>query len=163
MTNGDNKQPAMETATATVPQRRTVSLPSWLDGRTIAVLTGLVSIAAMVQTSHSRLSDDIHRLRDEMYEMRTELRQELRGDIAGVRQDLSGDIAGLRKELQEEIAGLRKELRGEIAGLRHELTAKIERLGDRLRVVEIDVAAIRTHLIGFDARPHDDEPQHEPS
>ena len=174
MTNGDNKQPGMETATATVPQRRTVSLPSWLDGRTIAVLTGLVSIAAMVQTSHSRLSDDIHRLRDDMYEMRTELRQELRGDIAGVRQELRGDIAGVRKELSGDIAGVRQELRGGIAGLRqevrgglaglrHELTAKIDKLDDRLRVVEIDVAAIRTHLIGLDARPHDDEPQHEPS
>ncbi|MXY56456.1 MAG: hypothetical protein F4029_10745 [Gammaproteobacteria bacterium] len=114
-----------------------MSLPSWLDGRTIAVLTGLVSIAAMVQTSHSRLSDDIHRLRDEMY--------------------------GIRTELRGEIAGLRQELRGEIAGLRHELTAKIEKLDERLRVVEIDVAAIRTHLIGFDVRPRDDEPQHEPS
>ena len=141
MTNGDNKQPGTETATAKVPQRRTLSLPSWLDGRTIAVLTGLVSIAAMVQTSHSRLSDDIHRLRDEMHGMRTELRQEFRG----------------------EIAGLRQELRGEIAGLRHELTAKIEKLDDRLRAVEIDVAAIRTHLIGFDVRPRDDQPQHEPS
>ena len=89
MANGDNKQPGMETAT--VPQRRTVSLPSWLDGRTIAVLTGLVSIAAMVQTSHSRLSDDIHRLRDEMCGMRTELRQEFRGEIAGLRQELRGE------------------------------------------------------------------------
>ena len=137
MANGDNNQPGTETATAGVPQRRTLSLPSWLDGRTIAVLTGLVSIAAMVQTSHSRLSDDIHRLRDEMY--------------------------GIRTELRGEIAGLRQELRGEIAGLRHELTAKIEKLDERLRVVEIDVAAIRTHLIGFDVRPRDDEPQHEPS
>ena len=135
MASGDNKQP--NTATSRVPQRRTVSLPSWLDGRTIAVLTGLVSIAAMVQTSHSRLSDDIHRLRDEMY--------------------------GIRTELRGEIAGLRQELRGEIAGLRHELTAKIEKLDERLRIVEIDVAAIRTHLIGFDVRPRDDEPQHEPS
>ena len=148
MANGDNNQPETATAniarattrvapTGTVPQRRTVSLPSWLDGRTIAVLTGLVSIAAMVQTSHSRLSDDIHRLRDEMY--------------------------GIRTELRGEIAGLRQELRGEIAGLRHELTAKIEKLDERLRVVEIDVAAIRTHLIGFDVRPRDDEPQHDPS
>ena len=154
MADGDNKQPGTETATAeiarattrvaptgTVPRRRTVSLPSWLDGRTIAVLTGLVSIAAMVQTSHSRLSDDIHRLRDEIYAMRTELRQEFRA----------------------ELGGLRHEMHGEIAGLRHELTTKIETLDERLRVVEIDVAAIRTHLIGFDARPPHAEPQHEPS
>ncbi|MCY3837184.1 MAG: hypothetical protein OXH09_00760 [Gammaproteobacteria bacterium] len=152
MTNGDNKQPRIETATASVPQRRTLSLPSWLDGRTIAVLTGLVSIAAMVQTSHSRLSDDIHRLRDEMSAMRTELRQEFRAEIGGLRHELHGQIGGLGQEL-----------RGEIASLRNELTAKIEKLDERLRRVEIDVAAIRTHLIGFDVRPHDDQPQHEPS
>ena len=139
MASGDNKQSG--TRTSSVTQRRALSLPAWLDGRTIAVLTGLVSIAAMVQTSHSRLSDDIHRLRDEMYAMRTELRQEMR----------------------EEISGLRQELRVEMAGLRHELTAKIENLDDRLRKVEIEVAAIRTHLMGFDVRPADDEPQHEPS
>ena len=155
MANGDNNQPGTETATARVPQRRTLSLPSWLDGRTIAVLTGLVSIAAMVQTSHSRLSDDIHRLRDEMYAMRTALRQEFRAEIGGLRHESHGQISGLRQELRGEI--------GEIAGLRHDLTAKIEKLDERLRVVEIDVAAIRTHLIGFDVRPHDDEPQHEPS
>lgn len=128
MVRGDNKQPDTETSRG--PQRRSLSLPSWLDGRTIAILTGMASLAAMVQTSHSRLSDDIHRLRDEMYAMRTELRQEFRA---------------------------------EIGGLRHELTAKIEKLDERLRVVEIDVASIRTHLIGFDARPPRDEPQHEPS
>ncbi|MDE0659226.1 MAG: hypothetical protein OXI79_06195 [Gammaproteobacteria bacterium] len=128
MASGDNKQPDTETSRG--PQRRTLSLPSWLDGRTIAILTGMVSIAAMVQTSHSGLSDDIHRLRDEMYAMRTELRQEFRG---------------------------------EIGGLRYELTARIEKLDERLRKVEIDLAAIRTHLMGFDARPPHDEPQHEPS
>ena len=150
MASGDNKQPNTETSRG--PQRRTLSLPSWLDGRTIAVLTGLASIAAMVQTSHSRLSDDIHRLRDEMYAMRTELGQEFRAEIGGLRHELHGEIGGLRKEL-----------RGEIAGLRHELTARIDKLDERLRVVEIDVASIRTHLIGFDARPPHDEPQHEPS
>jgi len=182
MASGENKQPGTETAnarveratahpsgrdrvapTGTVPQRRTVSLPSWLDGRTIAVLTGLVSIAAMVQTSHSRLSDDIHRLRDEMYAMRTELRQEFRAEIGGLRHESHGQISGLRQELLGQIGGLRQELLGEIAGLRHELTAKIEKLDERLRRVEIDVAAIRTHLIGFDVHPRDDEPQHEPS
>ena len=140
MANGDNMHPGTETATAKVPQRRAGSLPSWLDGRTIAVLTGLVSIAAMVQTSHSRLSDDVHHLRDEMYALRTELRQEFRTEIAGLRHELTAKI-----EIE-----------------RNEIRADIKRLDDRLRAVEIDVAAIRTHLIGFDFRPRDDEPQHEP-
>ena len=139
MDNGDNKQTGSKTSK--VPQRRAMSLPSWLDGRTIAILTGLVSLAAMNQTSYSRLGDDIHRLRDEMYAMRGELRQEMR----------------------EEIGSLRLELTAKIGKLRDELRADIGKLDKRLRVVEIDVAAIRTHLLGFDVRPPRDETQHEPS
>lgn len=124
MDNGDNKQSGSETSK--VPQRRAMSLPSWLDGRTIALLTGMVTLAAMNQTSYSRLGDDIHRLRDEMYAMRAELRQEMRQEIGGLRDDIGN-------------------------------------LDERLRVVEIDLAAIRTHLLGFDVRAPRDETQHEPS
>lgn len=142
MNSGDNKQPGPETSR--VPQRQSLSLPSWLDGRTIAILMGLVSLAVMVQTSHSSLGDDIHRLRDEMHGMRTELRQELRGEIGGLRHDLST-------------------LSMRIERVRDELRTDIQRLDERLRIVEIDVAAIRTHLLGFDVRPPDDKPQDEPS
>ena len=124
MDNGDNKQSGSETSK--VPQRRALSLPSWLDGRTIALLTGMVSLAAMNQTSYSRLGGDIHRLRDEMYAMRAELRQEMRQEIGGLRDDIG-------------------------------------KLDERLRVVEIELAAIRTHQLGFDVRPPRDEMQHEPS
>ena len=124
MDNGDNKQSGSETSI--VPRRRAMSLPSWLDGRTIAILTGMVSLAAMNQTSYSRLGDDIHRLRDEMYAMRAELRQEMRQEIGGLRDDIGN-------------------------------------LDERLRVVEIDLAAIRTHLLGFDVRAPRNETQHEPS
>ena len=135
MDNGDNKQSGSETSK--VARRRTTSLPSWLDGRTIAILTGMVSLAAMNQTSYSRLGDDIHRLRDEMYAMRAELRDEMYA--------MRGE---LRQEMRQEIGGLRDD---------------IGKLDERLRVVEIDLAAIRTHLLGFDVRPSGDEPQHEPS
>ena len=128
MDNGDNKQSGSETSK--VPQRRAMSFPSWLDGRTIAILTGMASLAAMNQTSYSRLGDDIHRLRDEMYAMRGELRQEMRQEIGRLRDELRTDIG---------------------------------KLDERLRVLEIDVAAIRTHLLGFDVRAPRDEMQHEPS
>ena len=113
MDHGDSKQSRAETSI--VAQRRAMSLPSWLDGRTIAILASVVSLAAVNQTSYSRLGDDIHRLRDEMYAMRAELRTD------------------------------------------------IGALDERLRVVEIDLAAIRTHLLGFDVRPSRDKPQREPS
>ena len=128
MDNGDNKQSGSEMSM--VAQRRAMSLPSWLDGRTIAILTGMVSLAAMNQTSYSRLGDDIHRLRDEMYTMRAEMRQEMRQEIGRLRDELRTDIG---------------------------------KLDERLRVLEIDVAAIRTHLLGFDVRAPRDERQHEPS
>ena len=135
MDNGDNKQSGSETSK--VPQRRAMSLPSWLDGRTIALLTGMVSLAAMNQTSYSRLGDDIHRLRDEMYAMRGELRQEMYAMRAELRQEMRQGIGGLRDD--------------------------IGNLDERLRVVEIDLAAIRTHLLGFDVRAPRNETQHEPS
>lgn len=143
MDNGDNKQSGSETSK--VPQRRTLSLPTWLDGRTIALSTLMVSLAAMMQTTLSRFGDDIHRLRDEMYAMRAELRQEL------------------RQEIGEGLGNLRQEMRQEIGGLRLELRADIGKLDERLRVLEIDVAAIRTHLLGFDVRVPGNETQHEPS
>ena len=138
MDNGESKQSGSETSK--VPQRR-ATLPSWLDGRTIAILASVVSLAAVNQTSYSRLGDDIHRLRDEMYAMRAELRQELR-------QEIGEGLGSLRQEMRQEIGALRDD---------------IGKLDERLRVLEIDVAAIRTHLLGFDVRVPGNETQHEPS
>ena len=105
------------------PPRNARSLPDWLDGRTIAltttVVTAALALGAMMQTSHSRLAGDIHR----------------------VRQDLSADIRNVRDELGADIEKVRDELGADIA-----------KLDDRLRSVEIDVAAIRTATTGFDAR-----------
>ncbi|MDE0192323.1 MAG: hypothetical protein OXQ90_13290 [Gammaproteobacteria bacterium] len=87
-------------------------LPAWLDGRTIAVLTTVVTAAltlgAMMQTAHSNLA----------------------GSIDQVRRDLGNDIDKVRTELSSDIAGL----------------------DNRLRSVEVDVAAIRAAMVGFDAR-----------
>ena len=45
-------------------------MPSWLDGKTIAVLTTMLTIALtlgmMMQTAHSRLGDDIRNVRVEL-------------------------------------------------------------------------------------------------
>ena len=101
------------------PKRSSWSLPDWLDGRTIALATTVVSAAlalgTMMQTSHSRLASDIHQ----------------------VRQDLSADIEKVRHDVEK---------------VRDELGADIAKLDDRLRSVEIDVAAIRTAMTGFDVR-----------
>ena len=98
-------------------------LPAWLDARTIAVLTTIVTAAltlgTMVQTANSNLASRID-----------EVRRDLGGDIDQVRRDLGSDTDKVRAELSSAIAGL----------------------DDRLRSVEIDVAAIRAAMVGFDAR-----------
>ena len=92
--------------------KRKHALPTWLDGRTIAMLTATITVAltlgTMIQTSHARLG----------------------GEIGQLRQDMRQDMNELRRELGNDI----------------------DRLDDRLRSVEIDVAAIRTAVVGLDTR-----------
>ena len=100
------------TATSEPTAGARLVLPAWLDGRTIAVLTTIVTAAltlgTMMQTANSNLASRID-----------EVRRDLGSDIDKVRTELSSDIAGL---------------------------------DNRLRSVEIDVAAIRAAMRGFDAR-----------
>ena len=102
----------IDTSANDTPEGVRLVLPTWHDGRTIALLTTIVTVAltlgTMMQAAQSNLA---HRI--------DEVRRDLRGDIDKVRVELSSDIAGL---------------------------------DDRLRSVEIDVAAIRAAMTGFDAR-----------
>ncbi len=111
------------TSTDEPTQRARLVLPAWLDGRTIAVLTTIVTAAltlgTMVQTAHSGLAGIID-----------QVRRDLRDDIDEVHRDLRNDIDKVRAELSSDIAGL----------------------DNRLRSVEVDVAAIRAAMVGFDAR-----------
>ena len=90
------------------PDKRKHAQPTWLDGRTIAMLTATITVAltlgTMIQTSHARLG---------------------------------GEIGQLRQDVNE---------------LRRELGNDIDRLDDRLRSVEVDVAAIRTAVVGLETR-----------
>ena len=98
-------------------------MPTWLDGRTIAMvtttITAALALAMMLQTALSRLGNDIRALRTE----------------------LSNDIRDLRTELSNEIRDVRTELSDDI-----------NRLDDRLRTVEVGVAAIQTTMADFDSR-----------
>lgn len=119
-----------ETDKAEARQRTGLTLPAWLDGRTIALLATMLALGSLMQTAHFRLASDIDQLR----------------------RDIRGDIDNARSESNTGITGLRDELKTDIAELRDELKTDIGNLDDRLRAVEIDVAAIRTALVGFDGR-----------
>ena len=73
-------------------------LPDWLDGRTMAVLTALVALGGIAQTSQYAME-----------------------------QRLSGDIDDLRDEVRTEL----------------------DKLDERLRAVEVDLATVRAVVVGF--------------
>ena len=132
------------------PARGTI-LPSWLDSRTIAVLTTTLTVAlaigAMMQTAFSRLGQDIGQLRQDI--------GQLRQDMTSMDRGLSADIKNVRLELSAEIDKVRDELGAEIKGLDTRLrTVEIDvaAIRERLGAVEVDVSAIRTAMTGFDAR-----------
>ena len=155
-------------------------LPEWLDGRTVTLLAAFIALGALIQTSFSDMRQDLSTFRAEMGTFRAEMgtfRAEVgtmrdqmgtmrdqigkvQGEIGTMRDQIGkvqGEIGTLRgemyrlgKELTARIDGVREQLRGEIHGLRVELRADIAKLDDRLRAVEIDVAAIRTLVVGFD-------------
>ena len=106
---------------------RKIALPNWLDGQTIALLTLLTALGAMMQTGFTNI-------RSEMGELRSEMR---------------GEMAQLRTEMAQ--------LRAEMAQLRSEFRTDLRRLDDRLRSVEVDVAAINLRLTSLEAH-HDTTP-----
>ena len=117
------------------------AIPSWLDGRTIAMLTTTITVAltlgTMMQTAHSRLGGEIG-----------ELRQELRQDMNGMRQELRRDMNGMRQELRADIEKARADLSHDI----NRLDNRVNKLDGHLRSVEVGVTAIQTAMVGFDAR-----------
>ncbi len=102
------------------------TIPTWLDGRTIAMLTTTITVAlmlgTMMQTAHARLGSEID-----------QLRQDLRTDIEKVSANLSNDINRLDDRVNR-------------------LDDRVNRLDDRLRSVEVGIATIQTAVAGFDAR-----------
>ena len=110
--------------------------PNWLDSRTIAILTTVLTVAlalgAMIQTTYSRMGQEFGQLRQE---------------VGALRRDLSTDIKNVRAELSADIENVRDELGAEIKGL-----------DARLRTVEIDVAAIRERVSAVEGHTYDQDP-----
>lgn len=101
-------------------------MPSWLDGKTIAVLTTMLTIAltlGMMQTAHSRLGDDIRNVR-----------VELSDDIQHVRVELGNDINRLDDRVNKVDDRLRSVEVGEV-GIATIQTAMVG-FDSRLRDVE---------------------------
>ena len=65
---------------------------------------------------------------------------------------LASDIEQLRRDVGADIEKLRDELKTDIGNMRNELGTDMAKLDDRLRSVEVDVAAIRVTTTGLDAR-----------
>ena len=138
---------------------RKIALPHWLDGQTIALLTLLVALGAMMQTGFSNVGGEIADLRSEMRHQIGELRGEMQHELGQLRGEMQHELGQLRSEMQHEIGQLRSEmqleiaqLRNEMAQLRREIRADLQRIDDRLRNVELEVAAIKVGMGIFDGR-----------
>lgn len=104
----------IDTSANDTPDAGRLVLPTWLDGRTIALLTTIVTaaltLATMMQAAQSNLA---HRI--------DEVRRDLRDDIEKVRDELSGDIAKLDDRLRAveiDVAAIRTATTGFDARLR---------------------------------------------
>lgn len=110
--------------------------PNWLDGRTVAILSAVIALGALMQTGQSNLGSDM-----------TQMREELVGQISDVRTGLRADLRNEIKNVRAEI----KDLRIDVNASRSDLGQRITKLDDRLRGVEISVAAIRATIFGGDS------------
>ena len=139
---------SVTTAPSAPPRGYGLALPSWFDARTITMLTTTVTVAltlgTMMQTAHSHLARDINQLRQDMREEMGNMRLEFRSDGEKMHHGLSTDIETVRHELGADIDKVR-----------HDLSADIKKLDERLRSVEVDVAAIRAVIVGLDHRPQE--------
>ena len=81
-------------------------MPTWLDGKTIAMVTTTITAAlalgTMIQTAHSGLRGEIENVRNEIENVRTELGN----DIQNLRTELSNDINKLDDRLRSVELGL---------------------------------------------------------
>ena len=90
-----------------------MTLPAWLDGSTIALLTTVVTatlilgamtlrLGAIMQTEHAQLASDIEQLRRDVGADIEKLRVELKS----VRDELKTDIGNVRNELGTDVSKL---------------------------------------------------------
>ena len=111
----------MNTLTKTKKQAESASAraswPAWLNSNTIALLIGMATIglalAAMMQTSYSRLENSIGTLRQELRleirEVRNELRREFRQEIGGLRDELRA-FDGRLRSVETDVAAIKASL-----------------------------------------------------
>ena len=88
------------------PGESSHTMPTWLDGRTIAMVTTTITAAlalgTMIQTAHSGLRGEMENMRNEIGNVRTELGN----DIQNVRTELGNDINRLDDRLRSVELGL---------------------------------------------------------
>lgn len=118
--------------------------PAWLDGHTAVVIGTIITVGIAIS---GLILGTTMATRQEMQRLHTE--------TANIRRDLGASIKDVRTELNARIEDVRTELSARIEGVRKELLLEIKAVDNRLRVVEKDVAAIRTALGLTDARERD--------
>ena len=95
-------------------------LPAWLDGQTVAIIGAFFTGGVGIAAL--------------VLATTSALRTDFKTDIAVLREEVKSDIGELREEVKSDTGELREDIKG---------------IDARLRLVEIDVAAIRATLAAF--------------
>ena len=106
-------------------------------------LRGIGNLKKEFTKRTDRLSGQIESVQKEL---RDELKGEvagLKGEIVGVRDELKGDIVGVRGELKRDIKGLRTDLRTDIRESERRLGTRIDGLGNRMDAVHSEMVEAR--------------------
>ena len=140
-------------------RKRRIALPEWLDGRTVAMLSAFIALGALVQTSLMGLRDDMGAMEQRLRDDAEAMEQRLRDDLEATEQRLRDDMEATEQRLRDDMEVMEQHLRSDINDVRVAdidgrtgLRKEIGKLDDRLRNVEVGVAAIGAGMSGFDAR-----------
>ena len=76
------------------------TLPTWLDGQTIAIIGTVLTVGAMILASTSALRAEMNNLRTELTDRIENVRTELTARIEDVRKELGAQIARLDARLR---------------------------------------------------------------
>ncbi|RLE14808.1 hypothetical protein DRJ04_01660 [Candidatus Aerophobetes bacterium] len=91
---------------------------------------------------HQSLNQKIDRIATELREEMFQMRGELRAEIIGVRDGLRKEMGEMRDELREEMRQMEDGLRKEMGEMRGELGQKIDKISDRLLNYEKRITAL---------------------
>jgi len=94
-------------------------------------------------TQHAATREELQEVKKELKIEMLDMKNELKQDISGLRSELKNDMTSLKTELKKDILGLRSELKNDMTSLKTELKKDISNLRSELKN---DMTSLKTEL-----------------